>query len=243
MAEDGVVLWDFDGTLAWRPGLWSGCVLEVLDEHVPAHEGTLERVRAELAGRFPWHRHHVPHPELCDAERWWEALTPQLARAVAACGVERSSIPALVREVRVRFVDGTRGWQVFADARPALARTGAAGWRNVILSNHVPELEQLVRQLGLDALVERVFSSACTGYEKPHPLAFRHALHACGDPPRRWMVGDNPVADHAGAQALGIPAILVRGAPSVDDAAAAQRERSSLRWVPDAAAAVAVILD
>ncbi|MFF7472762.1 HAD hydrolase-like protein [Streptomyces sp. NPDC008092] len=30
-----------------------------------------------------------------------------------------------------------------------------------------------------------------------------------GRPPRTWMVGDNPVADIAGARAAGIPGILV----------------------------------
>jgi len=208
---EGLLLWDFDGTLAQRRGLWGGCVLEVLDEHEPSHEGTLERVRHELSGVFPWHRHEDPHPELCEEERWWEALTPAISRAIESCGIECERARELAREVRARFIDGTRGWQVFADTRPALERARAAGWRSVILSNHVPELEQLVAQLGLAELFERVFSSARTGYEKPHPLAFQHALRECGDPPRRWMIGDNPRADGAGARALGIPVVLIRG--------------------------------
>jgi len=32
-----IVFWDFDGTLARRPGLWSGWVLEVLGEQVNQH--------------------------------------------------------------------------------------------------------------------------------------------------------------------------------------------------------------
>src|SRR5437588_9596124 len=32
-----VELWDFDGTLAERPGMWGGCMLEVLDDHEPNH--------------------------------------------------------------------------------------------------------------------------------------------------------------------------------------------------------------
>ena len=52
--------------------------------------------------------------------------------------------------------------------------------------------------------------SAVTGYEKPHPEAFRLVLRRFGEPRERWMVGDNPHADVAGAQALGIPAVLVR---------------------------------
>lgn len=49
----GVVVWDFDGTLGYRRvrddpgslGLWDQCTLEVLDDHVPGHGCTLERLR------------------------------------------------------------------------------------------------------------------------------------------------------------------------------------------------------
>jgi putative hydrolase of the HAD superfamily len=205
----GVVLWDFDGTLAWRPGLWSGCMLETLDELAPGHGAELEAVRAALRGGFPWDRHNEPHPELSSPEEWWQAITPMLSSALAG-SVAQARVPELVHAFRLRFTDAATGWRVFEDSVEALGATAAAGWRNAVLSNHVPELSTLVEQLGLGGLVERVFSSAATGYEKPHPEAFRLALRACGDPPRRWMVGDNPAADVAGAEAIGIPAILVR---------------------------------
>lgn len=221
-----VVLWDFDGTLAWRPGLWGGCVLEVLDELAPGHTAELEHVRARLRGGFPWDRHEQPHPELSAPDAWWGAVMALLARAIRG-GVEEARLAELAYAVRLRFIDATRGWRVFDDTREALTITAAAGWRNVVVSNHVPELSALVAGLGLHELVERVFSSACTGYEKPHPEAFRVALRACGNPARRWMVGDNPLADVVGAEALGIPAILVRttgrARHTADDAAAAAR--------------------
>jgi putative hydrolase of the HAD superfamily len=222
----GVVLWDFDGTLAWRPGLWGGCVLEVLDELAPGHTAELAHVRSTLRGGFPWDRHEQPHPELSAPDAWWRALMPLLKRAIHD-GVEEARVAELAHAVRLRFIDATRGWRVFDDTRAALAITAAGGWRNVVVSNHVPELPALVAGLGLDDLVERVFSSACTGYEKPHPEAFGVALRACGSPARSWMVGDNPLADVAGAEALGIPAILVRtngrARHAADDAAAAAR--------------------
>jgi putative hydrolase of the HAD superfamily len=37
----------------------------------------------------------------------------------------------------------------------------------------------------------------------------RHVLDRLGRPSHTWMVGDNPLADVAGAQAAGIPALLV----------------------------------
>ena len=217
----GVVLWDFEGTLAMRPGLWSTCILEVLDEHVPAHAVSRDEVRAAIRNGFPWHRADEPHPELCEPEAWWAALDPLLGRAFSLADVDTTENARLARAFRARFVDGSVGWEVFDDTRPALRVTAEAGWRNVILSNHVPELAALVDALGLSDLVEDVFSSALIGYDKPHPEAFRHALRACGDPARRWMVGDNPVADVAGAQALGIPAVLIRTDGGEPDALAA----------------------
>ena len=104
---------------------------------------------------------------------------------------------------------------------PVLERLRAQGWQHAILSNHVPELPSLVEALGLSRLVEPVITSAATGYEKPHPEAFALALHLCGRPRQVWMVGDNPVADVAGAEAAGIPAVLVRReAPGIERQAA-----------------------
>jgi putative hydrolase of the HAD superfamily len=39
-----VVLWDFEGTLAARPGIWSKCLVDVLDEVAPGHGLTRDDV-------------------------------------------------------------------------------------------------------------------------------------------------------------------------------------------------------
>ncbi len=204
------MIWDFDGTLAWREGLWSGCVLEVLDEHEPGHRATRDALRRLLSGGFPWHRHETAHPELAEADAWWEALGPLLRRAMTGCGIDELRARELCPAVRERFVDAGRVWRLFDDSREALTVARDAGLRNAILSNHVPELAALAGALGIGDEVDEVFSSAVTGYEKPHPEAFRMVLRRFGDPAERWMVGDNPRADVAGAEALGIPAVLVR---------------------------------
>ena len=63
--------------------------------------------------------------------------------------------------------------------------------------------------LGLQNTFVKVFNSAETGVEKPHARAFLNVLDAF-NPKTAWMIGDNPVADIAGAEAVGLPAILVR---------------------------------
>lgn len=203
-------MWDFDGTLAVRPGLWGACVIEVLDEAEPGHGVALQRMREELRDRFPWHRHEVAHPELTAPDAWWQHVEAVVAEAMTRAGVAAERAPALARAVHERFVDPTRGWALFDDTIDALRACSEAGWRNVVLSNHVPELELIVQSLGLGPQLERTFNSASVGYEKPNPEAFRHALGACGNPAQVWMVGDNIEADVHGAEAVGLPAILVR---------------------------------
>jgi putative hydrolase of the HAD superfamily len=213
LSERGVLLWDFDGTLAERPGLWGACLIEVLDERMPGHGLSADDVRPFLRDGFPWHEHDTPHPELSvSSDAWWSALEPLLARAYESVGVAEATECA--RAVRASYT--AHGWRLFDDTLPVLGGLRADGWRHVVLSNHVPELGDIVAALGLDSFVERVITSAATGYEKPHPEAFRRALTAAGEPQTVWMLGDNPVADVAGAEALGIPAILVRGPDGCD---------------------------
>jgi putative hydrolase of the HAD superfamily len=216
---NGVVLWDFDGTLAWREGMWGGCLVETLDEDEPGHGIALDDVRASLRDGFPWHAPHEPHLDLCEPEVWWRRVGALLVRAYENVGIESTRADELARRARARFVDASVGWAVFDDAVPALERLRANGWRHVVLSNHVPELPALVDALGLTRFFDAVLTSAATGYEKPHPEAYALALRAAGEAERVWMVGDNYDADVAGAEAAGIPAVLARR----DDARATRR--------------------
>ncbi|OIV39328.1 hypothetical protein BIV57_00315 [Mangrovactinospora gilvigrisea] len=209
MTGNQVLLWDFDGTLGQRPGRWSGTVLEVLDAEYPGHGYQRAQIAAVLSSGFPWHTPDTAHPHLADSRAWWHHLTGVLSEALLRLGLSPSHAQSAARLVPVRYTDPAR-WEVFADTVPALAELTRQGWRHAVLSNHVPELPRILQGLGLDLHVDAVVNSAVTGYEKPHPEAFRLALAATGHPDRVWMIGDNPAADVAGAHAVGLNAILVR---------------------------------
>lgn len=218
MRPAGVVLWDFDGTLAWREGRWSGCLVEALDEVLPGHAVTREAVAAGLQSGFPWHRPDEPHLHLRTGEQWSRALRPVLRDAYAEAGVDPGTAENAVHRVRQVYTDA-RCWRLFPDTVRVLERLRSNGWRHVVVSNHVPELSLLVSDLGLGNLVTSVLTSAATGYEKPHPRMFELARETAGRPDRIWMVGDSLVADVRGAEAVGIPALLVR-APGRGEGAA-----------------------
>ena len=206
---DRVVLWDFDGTLAYRPGKWVGAIVEALDEFTPCHGIDEEDVRPLIRDGFPWHQPQMPHPHLSTPNAWWAYVVGLLTKCMRRLGFDDESSVKLAQATRRRFLDPS-SFHAFEDTRETLEVVAASGWRNVVLSNHVPELESIVTGVGLGGLIEQVFTSALIGYEKPHPEAFAIAKEQTGYPKNIWMVGDNPDADVLGAEAVGIPAVLVR---------------------------------
>lgn len=203
------ILWDFDGTLAHQPGMWGGAIVGALDTHAPGHLIGIDDVRALLRDGFPWDRPYEPHPHLSTPEAWWKEVGGLLTNIVKRLGFDDEEAELVANAAKENVID-PGGFHLFDDTRPALEQLAADGWRHTVLSNHVPELEEIVRSLGLADIVSTVLSSAITGYEKPHPEAFALALNAADHPSTVWMVGDNPDADVLGAEAVGIPAILVR---------------------------------
>lgn len=209
VASDRVLLWDFDGTLAERPGMWSGALLEVLDEQQPGHGLTRAKIASVLSSGFPWHNPATAHPELADADAWWSHVIQVVSKALTRLGMAPGRAASAARLMRSVYPALNR-WCLFDDTIPTLTRLSESGWRHVVVSNHVPELPEIMAALGLSDHFVAVINSAVTGYEKPHPQAFRIALAAVEFPRHVWMIGDNHAADVAGATAVGIDAILVR---------------------------------
>jgi putative hydrolase of the HAD superfamily len=210
-AGERLLIWDFDGTLAHRRGEtgWSILLAEALDAEEPGHGHSADTFRPHLRDGFPWHRPEVAHPELCEAGAWWASVRPVLARAYEAAGYATARAVELAETAQRLYVDPSVGWTLFEDTTSALEQFAGDGWTHTILSNHVPELREIVAGLGLEELVADISCSAETGYEKPHPRAFASVLDRF-QPAEVWMVGDNVVADVIGAEAVGIPAVLVR---------------------------------
>lgn len=189
--------------------MWRSCLIDVLDEQEPGHAVTTEALRPSLNDGFPWHRADTPHPELCDPEAWWNHVEPLFASAYESVGFAPVRSRELAHHVRRHYTNAD-GWELFPDAIPALTTLHQAGWNHIILSNHVPELQEIVHGLGLTRLIAAVLSSASSGHEKPHPQAFAIGRARAGNPDVVWMIGDSFTADYQGAQDVGIPAILVR---------------------------------
>lgn len=68
------IIWDFDGTLAFRSGMWSGTLIEVLRREMPGHPATISDIRPYMQDGFPWNRPEHPHEPVTTGDKWWEDL-------------------------------------------------------------------------------------------------------------------------------------------------------------------------
>ncbi len=106
-------------------------------------------------------------------------------------------------------------------ARELLVELRGRGYRLGVISNTLqpgPIMDQALVGRGLFDLLEvRVYSSV-VGVAKPHPLIFRTALEALGVPAGQAVyVGDRLRTDVAGAQAVGMKAVLIEVAHRVEE--------------------------
>lgn len=118
-------------------------------------------------------------------------------------------------------------FDAYADARAALVRVRAAGVggvRIIVVSNWDVSLAEVLERIGLAPLVDGVVTSAAVGAAKPAPAIFAHALSLAGvSAEQARHVGDSLEEDVRGAQACGIPAVLLRRDANGAHAAAAPR--------------------
>lgn len=228
----GCLIWDFDGTLGHREGrTWSVVLLEVLDRYLPGHPFVAEQLAPFLRSGFPWHMPERPHTHIADADQWWAELLPVFEAAFGGIGLDAEQARWLAQRVRPIYCNPAR-FRLFDDTLPTLDALAARGWTHVILSNHVPEFDAIAVSLGLSSRMAMIFNSARMGYEKPHPEIFRQVLAAIGADGPRWMIGDNFLADICGAEAMGIPAVLVR-----------KPHPEARRFCPDLAGVVEIVAD
>jgi putative hydrolase of the HAD superfamily len=208
------ILWDFDGTLV-RHGMWSSALIDILDEFEPGHGIDTEQIRPFLKNGFPWHEPEKYHHHLSTPEAWWSNIEAMFIRAYCGVGLSKTRAEQLAPLAHQRYID-PETHILFNDTIPALEALIKLGWKHIILSNHVPELPEIVKALPLSQFISHCITSAITGWEKPNSEAFRIALATAGNPDKVWMIGDSLDADVRGAEAAGIPAILVRNSQPED---------------------------
>ena len=135
---------------------------------------------------------------------WNEFYTDGFRRLGVTGDVSRA-----VTEICERFQRGEFE-ALHVDVIPALAALRARGKRLGILSNFSPNLENVLRQVGIHHYFSFFVVSALVGIEKPDPRIFDVMVRVANAPREEIAyVGDSVFHDVAGARRAGIAGILV----------------------------------
>lgn len=210
-----VIFWDFHGTLAGSPQYFTTCLKKVLYDNEKEVNVTDDDLLPWLDYGFPWQEPENDYLEYADPEAWWQKIYSILEYAYVMNGIPEEKACVYTVEARKHLADPFI-YKLYDDTLDTLKKAKEAGYRNVILSNHIPELPYMAECLGLMEYVDVCISSANVGYEKPNPKIFEIGLETAQHPDTVWMVGDTIDADIRGAEAVGINAILIRK-PRVDN--------------------------
>ena len=140
-----------------------------------------------------------------NGERFWNQFYEDGFRRLGVT----SDVSTAVASIRESF-QRAEFEMVFDDVLPALDALTARGFGLGILSNFSPNLEGVLRQVGVHRYFSFFVVSAIAGVEKPDPHIFDLAVRAAKRPRAEIVyIGDSIFHDIEGAQRAGIDAILV----------------------------------
>ena len=223
------MFWDFDGTLTYADNLWSNAVLDTYRYFMGEDSLTLYDIRPLMWRGYTWDK---PYDEkrMLKGEAWWEFTCGMLAERFTVLGAPLEKVQEMA-EYAKKLLLCTEKFHIYEDAPEVLASCIERGYRNYIVSNHYPELPQLVEKLGLAKYFSGYAVSSELGIDKPRPEIFEYAKELAGNPEICYMVGDNPHADIKGAESVGIPAILVHREPKGEPKRTARNLREVLQLI------------
>lgn len=156
-------------------------------------------------------------------DAWAEARTtlraPHLATIILTTlkqlGFEPDEVIDIAAILKAYDWDAVSGVVVFPDVMPALKQLRDHGIKLGIVTNASEPMwlrdTELERYDLLQYFPEKELriSAADVGYLKPHPRIFKYALEKMETSAEETLfIGDNPVADIAGAQGIGMRAVL-----------------------------------
>jgi HAD superfamily hydrolase (TIGR01549 family) len=155
------------------------------------------------------------HPELDHDEEVWVRFTEDIVRGMGGEGSDCRAVAEAITEGWLH----SENFELYEDALPVLELLREKGLKIGLVSNTSRDLDAFVVHHRLD--VDAWVSSGTHGKVKPSPTIFKAVLALLDvEPAAAVMVGDSPDDDVAGAEAMGIRALLLdrEGKHGRDDA-------------------------
>jgi putative hydrolase of the HAD superfamily len=146
---------------------------------------------AEIQDAFTKHFPHSGPLSSSGEKQWWKELVSRVFSDVGML----DNFDRFFDEVYDLFRD-SRGWILFPETREVLAALHGHGLKIGVISNFDSRLYSVLKDLGIDTLLDSVTICSEVGYAKPQPQIFHAALRTLGVPAERVLfTGDSLVDD------------------------------------------------
>lgn len=203
------LIFDFDNTLAYRDGMWTATIYEILLEN--GYDSIKkENIEPYTHNGFPWNDYEIPHKDFFKNLSWWDYMENMIKNIIKNFNICDEKSYKLSKLFRDKYLNINK-WHLFDDTYEALVKANKNNYKCYILTNHTPEIRDIIKGLKIENFFKNVYNSADIGYEKPHYKIFQSVLNDLKEEPENFiMIGDNYISDITGARSNGINAILVR---------------------------------
>ena len=209
------ILFDLDDTLIdWAYFSQNWEIIEA--KHLPGVYAYLETLGDPTHGIETYTREFSKRTRKAWGDARHTLIAPHMGKILVESGVavgipeDKIDLTACLQHYNWGKVEGT---EVFPDVVEALTLLRERGLKLGLVTNAFQPMwmrDVEMEQHGIRDFFETCrFSAADAGYLKPHPSIFAKALTCLETQPEETIfIGDNPVADIAGAQAAGMRAVM-----------------------------------
>ena len=204
-----VIFWDFQDTLAHNDWMLSKALYKALLKSEPNTNLTIDEFKKLKISGMPWQEPDKDYSHLTAKGEWWKLVESLFKEAYKELNIDEEKATEFAKQAHIELTNPDE-FKLYEDTIEVLNYFKMKGWRNIILSNHIPELPYIVESLGLNEYISDCISSANVGFEKPNIKIYEYALSKAEYPEKVWMVGDSITSDVKSPERLGINGVLVR---------------------------------
>ena len=201
-ARDICIIFDCNDTLIHKPDT-ARIVRAFLKSE---HRATLSLARVSDSLRTIYERRKLKHPRFTSESGRREFYITYNKELCAILGFNITDKQARLLNSQLQKAR----WKLFSDVLPILRYYGKKNVPLGVIANWTATLELVLRQVGIRAYFDFVYSSHELGKNKPNPSIFKEALHrvekTCSNV---YYVGDDYELDVVCARAVGIIPILI----------------------------------
>lgn len=204
-----IIFFDMGDTLTTILPSWETLYVNVCARHdIHVDHGALVTATREVFGALDADESRMTYEATEEADqRYYQEINGAVLRRAGA--PMNDQMRTILEHLQTEF-ETPAHFHLFPDAIPTLETLRDAGYRLGIISNWSWNLPDLCDGLGITGYFDHIVTSARVGASKPHRAIYDYALHWFGAQPEECVqIGDNAVADVAGARAVGMHGILI----------------------------------